>query len=225
MKKKSKTLRILLKITSLCIIFITFISCSNDCDKELLSVLDAAEEGNVKVVESYINNGGDFSDSCFDYKAGRTGSTRQVLTSSLQSESIELMKFILNKIDTVGENTKSTMIEIALKKEDNEFLKFLIQESDAHITWLSNDTFYSLKSLQALRKNGYDFNWAHPASGNTILMNYVSDKNIQNEELSLEIVKYLVANGAKLDLKNNKGQTAKDQANSEAVKQYLSSFD
>jgi len=225
LKKKSKTLRMLLKITSICTIVMAFISCKNNCDKELLAVLDAAKKGNVEIVESYINNGGDFSDSCFDYKAGRLGGTRDVLTSSLQSESIELMKLVLENSDELGNNSLSRMINVALKQKDDNFLKLLIQDYNAHIRLLSHNKFYSLDELKKMAALGYDFNWIHPHSGNTILMTYVSDRNSQNEEKLLETVKYLVANGAKLDIKNKKGLTVKDLVVNEEVKEYLESFE
>jgi len=223
-KKKSKTLRILLKIISVWLLIFAFTSCKDNCDKEFLKVLDAAEKGNVKVVENYINNGGEFSDNCFDYKNGRMGGTRDLLSSALDSETIALMKLICSKIDTLEENTKSVMIDIALKKKDDDFLEFLIKETDAHVTWIRDIKLYSLKNLKKLNKYNYNFNWNNPYNGNTILMWYVNSSRISEDDL-LEIVQYLLVNGANADIKNKRGETAEDMAVNKKVKEYLKNLE
>jgi len=100
-------------------------------------------------------------------------------------------------------------------------LAFLLFKNGGKLSTLDCDIWYYKKYLDKCKKLNYDFNWIDPADGNTLLMKYCRCPSSDDSDKLVETIQYLITLGARTDIKNKMGKTAKEIAVNEKVKLFL----
>ncbi|WP_460220274.1 hypothetical protein [Psychroserpens sp. MEBiC05023] len=225
MKKTSKNLKTLLKI-SLVIIVLFFSSCDKRCNREELKIYKAAEEGNLEVVKNYLENGGNLLLDCYDGTSGGFNPYGAGLYFSIcKSNSKELITFYLKQ--DLPQEVKNEMFHYFLADKNEALLRLVIKNNGHAFFGKKCFGFDLTEQLVPLKKAGYDFNWIDPSDGNNIVMNYALCEATYEgaDDEILKTIKFLVEEvGVRTDIKNKDGKTAKELAVNPKIKAYLESL-
>jgi hypothetical protein len=195
------------------------------CSEEELKVLKAGENGDFEVVKEYLENGGNPLLQCHSGE-GRFGTYYSLSYCFASTDSYEWLDYYLrNYVHVLPQDRLDEFIFIIIYK-NNDHLLPLVLEYGATAFYLADMGFYySLNQDQLLKliELGYDINTLDE-EGNTLFMRFCRWPAPENEESLLSMLAFLIEHGAKTDIKNKKGKTAKDLAVNQNVKKYLESL-
>jgi hypothetical protein len=190
------------------------------CSEEEMYIIESAEEGNLEVVKEYLENGGDPLLECCAY-LGRFGYPYVLYHSISISESLELIEYYLLNYD-IPQNILDEFLITNISLEDDNIAKFILQQG-ATAFYLADMGFYSSHRQDQLLKLielGYDINTLDE-EGNTLFMRFCMKPSPERSDELISMLAFLIEHGAKTDIKNKKGKTAKDLAVNENVKKFL----
>ena len=147
------------------------------------------------------------------------------------SDSVELIKYYLSFDLTEYIKNEMLMHLLRIDGENDELIEILIKKGAHYYSDVIFQHCYNedIKIYQKLARNGYDFNWRNPSlGGETVLMTLaqcpVNAPDYDNVDKILEIIKFLVDNGAKTDVKNDQGKTILEVAENEKIIEYFKSI-
>jgi ankyrin repeat protein len=69
--------------------------------------------------------------------------------------------------------------------------------------------------------NGYDLNWQDPSNGYSLFLEFVGCPSDEDAEGNIELMKYLISEGADINVLTKKGQTALDIAVNDKIIEFL----
>jgi hypothetical protein len=200
------------------------------CSIEEESMFEATDTGNYLPVREYLANGGDPMLKCLDRTRQRYSNTLYI--SVMLSDSVELIKYYLS-FDLTQYVIDQMLMYFIIDENSNDDIVTLLVNKGAH--YFDENFFYpcykeNIKVYQKLARNGYNFNWRNPKfGGETILMTLaqcpVNQPDYDSVDKILEIIKFLVDNGAKTDVKNDQGKTILEVAENEKIIEYFKSLD
>ncbi|WP_460220276.1 hypothetical protein [Psychroserpens sp. MEBiC05023] len=224
MKKNSKNLKTLLKISALTLIIVFNFSCEDSCDEKFIEVIKDAEENNQGKVLEFLENGGSAVEACYNYKSGKLGNYITLLDKSILLKNLDLLHMILDHEDDISDYGLSRILRLALEQKDVSLTKKLI-EKEAHLSHIEKCDILELVDIQLLSKLKYEFNYQDSYLNNTLLMNIVQCNATDENDILFYSVKYLVEEvNVKTDIKNKDGKTAEELAVNPKIKTYLESL-
>ena len=196
------------------------------CNKASHDALEAARRGDVASVKQYLDNGGDPLLECFAVPLDKETTMhgyRRLYTQVEISGDLELLKCYLTY--NIPNEIKDKMLEHFLAMRYSDHVKLLIA-NDAHSNIMACCHLpVCLEQLRMLDSLNYDLNWVDPETGENLLMEYAGCPSEKHQDALLDIIKYLVEQGVRTDLKNNKGEALVDIAVNEKIKAYFQSLE
>ncbi|MAQ42494.1 ankyrin repeat domain-containing protein [Mesonia oceanica] len=219
---KLKHLKTLLSRSSQFLLVLFLFSCKDSCDEKFLKIIDHVRNNNYDEVKKYMESGKSATESCYDYKGGKFGSSTSLINKCIQFEKLDLLKLILNYENNLDNYSKSEILRIALNEKDKVFVYKLVNKYNAHIYINGHNEFLKIEKLKILKEANYNFNYTDPF-GNTLLIDIIQHSKLEEKKL-LKIVKYLIEVGVKTNIKNNNGKTAYDVAVNKNVKEFLKDY-
>jgi hypothetical protein len=200
------------------------------CTEAEQAMIRAADKGNYQPIWDYLANGGDPMLQCRD-RTRPMNYTYSLYIPIMLSDSLELIKYYLS-FELSQYVIDQMLMHIIIDENSNDELITLLVDKGAH--YFDENFFYpcykeNIKVYQKLARNGYDFNWRNPSlGGETVLMTLaqcpVNLPDYDNVDKILEIIKFLVDNGAKTDVKNDQGKTILEVAENEKIIEYFKSI-
>ncbi|MFT5819850.1 MAG: ankyrin repeat protein [Crocinitomix sp.] len=216
------------KILFLLLIFVNLASCSQSrshtnnkgsCTVEEHAIIKSAYDGDYGPVRSYLENGGDPMLECqADGTTAMTYYTNSIAIAIQLSDSTELIKYYLN-LD-ISQEVKNDYLQFFLKKRDSELVPYLI-EGNAHFPKLMKCCPFCLNDFKFAVEHGYDLNWKDPKSGYSLFLSYVGCPSEEYVEANIEVLQYLIDQGADIHQVSDKGQNALDIAVNEDIIAFL----
>jgi hypothetical protein len=200
------------------------------CTIEEESMFEAADTGNYMLIREYLANDGDPMLKCLDRTRPMNYSYSLYLPIIL-SDSLELIKYYLSF--ELSQYIKNEIFLHLLWSESShdELIQILVKKG---AQYYSEIPFYhcykeNIIVYQKLARNGYDLNWKNPRyGGETLLFTLAQcscvEPDYANVETILEIINFLVDNGAKTDVKNDQGKTILEVAENEKIIEYFESI-
>lgn len=193
------------------------------CTDEENTVMMAADSGNYEVVMAYLKNGGDPMLECkCEKKSNDNCSYPELSLYMLDCDSIRYVKYYLSL--NITNKIKNDFFDYYLAIGNDEMSEYLISIG----ALMTNNYGCFPNSLPRISKAielGYDINLQDPKNGWTVLMQFAFTSDPEEVDCKVEGIKYLISQGARLDIKNHDGQTALDLATDEKIKAYLMSFE
>jgi ankyrin repeat protein len=195
------------------------------CSEEELKVLKAGENGDFEVVKEYLENGGNPLLQCHSGE-GRFGTYYSLSYCFASTDSYEWLDYYLYNYSSSLPQEELDYMLFVINRNINYNLIPLLLKYGATAFYLANKGYYFEQSKEQILKLielGYDINTLDE-DGNTLFMMFCRWPAPVNEESLLSMLAFLIEHGAKTDIKNKKGKTAKDLAVNENVKKYLESL-
>ncbi|MCC7453464.1 MAG: ankyrin repeat domain-containing protein [Crocinitomix sp.] len=193
------------------------------CTEEEFAIMAALDTGNYEVVMDYLKNGGNPMLACEDERSSPLGYMANHLSTYMKScDSMEYVKYYLT-LD-IPDEERNDFLQFYIMLENQEMVLYLV-ELGAYLPDVYNNCTDCIDFFKQAGDMGYDFNRQNPETGNTILMTMAFCFGCDEVKGQLEAIKYLISQGARLDIKNHDGQTALDLATDEKIKAYLMSFE
>jgi hypothetical protein len=192
---------------------------SKMCSEEEWQIIEAVDSGEYELLANYLEGGGDPCLSCSvgpNEPAGRESSSLDIHVMSC--DSTEFIKYYLTF--DIPDDVLSFHFSFIIARRDDELVKYMI-DSGAYLDDHSFCFNESLDRIKYVLNLGYDINKQDLESGETLLMRYAWNENEELVDCKLEVLKYLIENGADITLKNHQDKTAVDIASSEKLKTYL----
>jgi hypothetical protein len=190
------------------------------CSEEEMYIIESAEEGNLEVVKEYLENGGDPLLECCAY-LGRFGYPYVLYHSISISESLELIEYYLFNYD-IPQNIKDEFLLRSLFDQNEIYTKKVLNQGGLAFGMAKIGYYYADAQTKILKliELGYDINTLDE-EGNTLFMRFCRWPAPEDEDDLLSMLAFLIEHGAKTDVKNKKGKTAKDLAVNQNVKKFL----
>ncbi|MCB9044454.1 MAG: hypothetical protein R2798_09415 [Chitinophagales bacterium] len=198
-----------------------FLSSCNWCSEKELQVLKATEKGDVEALKIYLENGGDPSLCCWS-REGRMGTQYDLISAVVKSNSYELLEIYLDY--SISSKDLNNLLSGFLWNDANDsIIELLLKKGAKANSFEENCSTIDYVSVifDRLEKNNYDFNYQDPKTGNTLLMEYCLCPAPNDAKELVETIAYLIKLGAKTDIKNKEGKTAKDLAVNEKVRDFF----
>ncbi|MFT5819849.1 MAG: ankyrin repeat protein [Crocinitomix sp.] len=193
------------------------------CSEEENAIMVAADTGNYAIVMDYLKNGGDPMLECEGIQGSYSGNKYHKMSSYMNScDSLEKVKYYLT-LD-VSKELKDEYLHHYLVLENDEMVQYLISIG-AHFDHYLFCFPQGLPRFKKAAELGYNLDWQDPDTGNNLFMNYAWCENEKDAEANIIVLKYLVSEGTRTDLKNIEGKTALDLATNEKIKAYLMSLE
>ncbi len=116
------------------------------------------------------------------------------------------------------------IIFIGYLEDDNEqILKFLIKKNGKIEGVYAWGNILNIIDLKKLNKNGYDFSYIDPSTGNNLFLDFCKSepRNSKERENVIECLTYLHSLGIDIKLKNSEGKSALDLAKDSLIRDFL----
>lgn len=196
------------------------------CSEKEQEVLTAALNGQVAPVKAYLENGGHPALKCKSFVKGNLStipSTEHLYVKIMRSRSFPMLKCYLDYDvpQLILNDLLLHFIYIGGYDDYPEFRQLLVDKG-GNINYLGESCrIFSIPEIYQLSRYNYDFNRVNPENGNTLLMEFAACPLIVGEEEVIEIINFLISEGARTDIKNKEGKTALDLAKNEIIKEFL----
>jgi len=202
--------------------FIPFLYSCNCCSEYELNVLKAGKNGDFEIVKEYLENGGNPTLECHSGE-GRFGTYYSLTSCFANTASYEWLEYYLYNYNIVLHQEKLDFMLFRILINENYNLLPLALDYGATAFYLADLGLYRQErqaQLKKLLEFGYNINTVD-ADGNTLFMRFCRLPSPERSDELISMLAFLIENGAKTDIKNKKGKTAKDVAVNENVKKYL----
>ena len=112
---------------------------------------------------------------------------------------------------------------IGYLEDDEEILNFLIKKNGKIEGVYAWGNMLNIIDLKKLNKNGYDFSYIDPSTGNNLFLDFCKSepRNSKERENVIECLTYLHSLGIDIKLKNSEGKSALDLARDSLIRDFL----
>lgn len=215
-------MKILLLFTFLSILTV---SCSQimceSCTEDQIKSLELISNGDYNAYRKFMDKYDDPDFSCCEDRSGTIiDRTELALSSYVQpSNSLAIIKDYFKYERSQDE--KNYFLDGYVDREGDDIIRFLIKEGAKIESVFA--TQFTVEGLKKLKRNGYDFDYIDPNTGNNLFLDYCMSepRNSKERENVIECLTYLRSLGVDIKLKNFKGKSAIDLAKDSLIRDYL----
>ena len=215
-------MKILLLFTFLSILTV---SCSQiqckTCTKYELKALESIVNGNYFAYRKFMHKYKDPNFSCCEENRGFIRRLHLDLRDYVKSShSLSIIKDYYKY--ELEQEVKNEFL-IGYVEDDEEILNFLIKKNGKIEGVYAWGDMLNLNDLKKLYKNGYDFGYIDPSTGNNLFLDFCKSepRNSKKRKNVIECLTYLHSLGIDIKLKNSEGKSAVDLARDSQIRDYL----
>ena len=215
-------MKILLLFTFLSILTV---SCSQiqckTCTKYELKALESIVNGNYFAYRKFMRKYKDPNFSCCEENRGFIRRLHLDLRDYVKSShSLSIIKDYYKY--ELEQEVKNEFL-IGYVEDDEEILNFLIKKNGKIEGVYAWGDMLNLNDLKKLYKNGYDFGYIDPSTGNNLFLDFCKSepRNSKERKNVIECLTYLHSLGIDIKLKNSEGKSAVDLARDSQIRDYL----
>jgi hypothetical protein len=218
-------MKILLIFTFLSIITL---SCSQiqceTCTEYQLKAFESIDNGNYCAYRKFMRKYKDPNFSCCEERRGSIFRLKLDLhVYVISSNSLAIIKdYFKNEL---SQEVKNNFL-IGYVEDDEEILNFLIKKNGKIEGVYAWGNMLNIIDLKKLNKNGYDFGYIDPSTGNNLFLDFCKSepRNSKERKNVIECLTYLHSLGIDIKLKNSEGKSALDLARDSLIRDYLKSL-
>jgi hypothetical protein len=191
------------------------------CTEDQVKSLELISNGDYDAYRKFMDKYDDPDFSCCEDRSGTIiDRTELALSSYVQpSNSLAIIKDYFKYERSQDE--KNYFINGYVDREGDEIIRYLIKEGAKIESVFA--TQFTVEGLKKLKRNGYDFDYIDPNTGNNLFLDYCMSepRNSKERENVIECLTYLRSLSVDIKLKNFKGKSAVDLAKDSLMRDYL----
>ena len=214
---------LILTLVSTLTVSCTQIMCES-CTEDQIKSLELISNGDYDAYRKFMDKYDDPDFSCCEDRSGIIiDQTELALSSYVQpSNSLAIIKDYFKYERSQDE--KNYFLDGYVDREGDDIIRFLIKEGAKIESVFA--TQFSVEGLKKLKRNGYDFDYIDPNTGNNLFLDYCysQPRNSKKRENVIECLNYLGSLGVDKKLKNFEGKSALDLARDSLIRDYLKSL-
>lgn len=191
------------------------------CEEADYEFLDSVENGNLKVLKEYLENGGNPMFECYDNSHYNVLVNRLVDRIQL-SQSYELLEYYVEQ--PISKEHLNDLLTYYTTERDDRSVQLLINKGARE-----ESRVYSCIAIDTIRQKylfqlGYKVDSQSPPDGRTDFMYYAECPCPDGAEEIIESMAFLIRKGADPHIKSSNGKTALDYATHPDIINYLKSL-
>jgi hypothetical protein len=202
------------------------LSCSQiqceTCTEYQLKAFESIDNGNYCAYRKFMRKYKDPNFSCCEENRGFIRRLHLDLRDYVKSShSLPIIKDYFKY--ELSQKVKDNFLTSYLEDDNEEILKFLIKKNGKILGDAAWINILNLDELKKLNKNGYDFGYIDPSTGNNLFLDFCKSepRNSKERKNVIECLTYLHSLGIDIKLKNSEGKSALDLARDSLIRDYL----
>lgn len=181
------------------------------CSEVESQVLNAAIFGDTVALAAYLDGAEEYDFACRrhdDFLRAGESLSGAVMESSYPAVLRTYLRYPISSV------LKDELLWLRSGHDSGYVHTRIALDHGAHLTYPSKECIVRkmIECYEPFDSLGYDFNWVDPTTGNNMLMDYCACKPNHFREDFVDVMRFLLSKGVRMDIKNLQGETAIDIA-------------